>query len=189
MVPRLLTGTSDRPIQLSLDCLTRNANSHLLKETLWQPKTTTSPWLPPAQAVLNSEDQAKAERGKPEEEPEERDVYRYRERERHDNQYDGFYPHVEQNIRLRSNSIEEVPMAQGSGSGVASCPRRPTVKKRLYELARELEVPTRAVHDAMFDLGYRVISVATPMTDEEIQGMRSRLGVEVDQADKRDTNE
>lgn len=63
------------------------------------------------------------------------------------------------------------------------------MKKRVYELARELGVPTRAVHDAMFDLDYRVISAATPMTDEEIQGVKSRLGGEVDQTGERDTND
>lgn len=63
------------------------------------------------------------------------------------------------------------------------------MKKRVYELARELGVPTRAVHDAMGDLGYRVISAATPMTDEEIQGVKSRLVVELDQPDERDTND
>ena len=63
------------------------------------------------------------------------------------------------------------------------------MKKRVYELARELGVPTRAVHDAMFGLGYRVISAATPMTDEEIQGVKSRLGVEEGQTHERDTNE
>ena len=55
--------------------------------------------------------------------------------------------------------------------------RRPAIKKRVYELARELGVPDRVVHDAMDDLGYRVISAATPMTDEEIQAVKSRLGV------------
>ena len=63
------------------------------------------------------------------------------------------------------------------------------MKKRLYELARELGVPSRAVHDAMFDLGYRVISAATPMTDEEIQGVKSRLGVDKNKTDERDTND
>ncbi len=52
------------------------------------------------------------------------------------------------------------------------------MKKRLYQLAQELGVPTRAAHDAMDDLGYRVISAATPMTDEEVRGMKSRLGAE-----------
>lgn len=60
------------------------------------------------------------------------------------------------------------------------------MKKRLYELARELGVPSRVVHDAMFDLGYRPISAATPMTDEEIQGVKLRLGAESDRAGERD---
>ncbi len=70
------------------------------------------------------------------------------------------------------------------------------MKKRVYELARELGVPDRAVHRAMDDLGYRVISAATPMTDEEIQGVKAglRLGVEPtkptgsDRSDEPDTN-
>jgi len=63
------------------------------------------------------------------------------------------------------------------------------MKKRLYELARELGVPNGAVHKAMDDLGYRVISAATPMTDEEIRGVKSRLDVRLDQADEPDTND
>ena len=54
------------------------------------------------------------------------------------------------------------------------------MKTRLYQLAQELGVPARAVHEAMDDLGYRMISAATPMTDEEIQGVRSRLVAEVE---------
>lgn len=36
------------------------------------------------------------------------------------------------------------------------------MKKRVVQLAQELGVPTRAVHEAMDDLGYRGISSATP---------------------------
>ena len=46
---------------------------------------------------------------------------------------------------------------------------------RVYEVARELGVPLKAVHLAMGDLGYRMISSATPMAEDEVRGVAELL--------------
>ena len=48
------------------------------------------------------------------------------------------------------------------------------VKKRAYEIARELGVPLRDVRTVMVDLGL-YLSAATPLTEEQTHGIVSRI--------------
>lgn len=48
--------------------------------------------------------------------------------------------------------------------------------KRAYEIARELHVPLREVRGVMVELGL-YLSAATPLTQEQVHGIVSRLEV------------